>query len=594
MMIPESRLCNNILHCILIQACMMLLLVLPQPARALPAMARTDRITADFRKSLLNTSTDDLILKAMNYFDQYPSKPDSAFVCYMVVTSRGLEKSSYRKDLYNIARTYHNLSVLSAEYYLDYSLAYNYLLKAKEIAEKNGFTDILPYIYFNLNNQISNSVRLHTTQNSEATKLASEYQEKSIEQAVRQKDWKILFFSLLNYYEKNIDDSTGMKDFLKLCTLPPDSSIYSRTFGYLKDAVLNFQSNDYDSAAVLFRKGMDSYSPDTYGAFEVRAQMLYSLSLANRRAGRTALADSQLDTLINDVERHNSAPLSLWLYETLSDDLMQRGDTAAAEAYLLKYYRTKEKLADIGNVDGYDDLIFKAEVENFREELTEASVRHRNGIILIAAISIVALAIIAILVVIVINQKKRRDYIMKLYEKNKRLVEADTLGHSIISKNEETDDEDTAASDHAGQDSGAETDSLEISGSQTEEPVLLDAERTEQLRAKIVNVLEDPEAIYNPDFQLNVLCQNIGSNSRYVSYVINTVWGTSFRQLITGLRIKEACRLLSDPQTASKYTVEGICVRVGFKSRTAFSLAFKKQTGLSPTEYRRACLSSGK
>ena len=73
-----------------------------------------------------------------------------------------------------------------------------------------------------------------------------------------------------------------------------------------------------------------------------------------------------------------------------------------------------------------------------------------------------------------------------------------------------------------------------------------------------------------------------------MSRAINSHYGKSFKAVLAELRIKEACRRLDDPEVNSMYTIESICSEVGFRSRAAFSVAFKNVTGLTPTEYRKA------
>ena len=45
--------------------------------------------------------------------------------------------------------------------------------------------------------------------------------------------------------------------------------------------------------------------------------------------------------------------------------------------------------------------------------------------------------------------------------------------------------------------------------------------------------------------------------------------------------------LLKDP-SKTKFTVLEILYEVGFNSKSSFNTAFKKQTGLTPTQYRKS------
>ncbi|MBQ9453689.1 MAG: AraC family transcriptional regulator, partial [Desulfovibrio sp.] len=75
------------------------------------------------------------------------------------------------------------------------------------------------------------------------------------------------------------------------------------------------------------------------------------------------------------------------------------------------------------------------------------------------------------------------------------------------------------------------------------------------------------------------------------SQVINEHYGTSFSNVLSGMRIREACRRMSEESSRYRHvTIEAIALSVGFKSRTAFINAFKREVGLTPSEYLKMAL----
>lgn len=86
------------------------------------------------------------------------------------------------------------------------------------------------------------------------------------------------------------------------------------------------------------------------------------------------------------------------------------------------------------------------------------------------------------------------------------------------------------------------------------------------------------------DFSMQEMCRAIGSNTKYVSWVLNNLIGKTFSEYVNEFRVMEACRRLSDSAN-SCLTLEFIGKSVGFKSRSTFGPAFKKVTGLSPRDY---------
>jgi AraC-like DNA-binding protein len=50
-------------------------------------------------------------------------------------------------------------------------------------------------------------------------------------------------------------------------------------------------------------------------------------------------------------------------------------------------------------------------------------------------------------------------------------------------------------------------------------------------------------------------------------------------------RIQEACRRMNDHERYGHLTIEAIGHSVGYKSNSSFIAAFKRYTGLKPSEY---------
>lgn len=95
--------------------------------------------------------------------------------------------------------------------------------------------------------------------------------------------------------------------------------------------------------------------------------------------------------------------------------------------------------------------------------------------------------------------------------------------------------------------------------------------------------------ISNPDFSLNALADAVGSNTRYVSWVINDTYGKNFKTMLNEYRIKEACRRLLDTEHYGNMTIQAIYEEVGYTNNVSFIRAFKKVNGMTPSEYQRQC-----
>jgi len=86
---------------------------------------------------------------------------------------------------------------------------------------------------------------------------------------------------------------------------------------------------------------------------------------------------------------------------------------------------------------------------------------------------------------------------------------------------------------------------------------------------------------------LESLAQSMATNVKTLSKTINNAAGVNFNNYVNEYRIKEAVRILSSSQKSNIY-IENLFTQVGFASRTPFYAAFKKITGLSPSEFKSA------
>lgn len=103
-----------------------------------------------------------------------------------------------------------------------------------------------------------------------------------------------------------------------------------------------------------------------------------------------------------------------------------------------------------------------------------------------------------------------------------------------------------------------------------------------------VNKIMDEQHFYRrDDASLTKLADELGATTHHLSQVLNESLKISFQDLIARFRVREACKLLRDEQQ-DQVKIENIATMVGYNSKSSFNTAFKKRTGLTPSEYREA------
>lgn len=104
---------------------------------------------------------------------------------------------------------------------------------------------------------------------------------------------------------------------------------------------------------------------------------------------------------------------------------------------------------------------------------------------------------------------------------------------------------------------------------------------------KLESVLDEGKFYQRDDASLTKLAEELGATIHHLSQVLNESLKISFQDLMARYRIREACRMLRD-EKYEQVKIENIATMVGYNSKSAFNTAFKKRTGLTPSDYREA------
>ncbi len=121
-------------------------------------------------------------------------------------------------------------------------------------------------------------------------------------------------------------------------------------------------------------------------------------------------------------------------------------------------------------------------------------------------------------------------------------------------------------------------------GIATKHGIHLSDDARETIWHRLNNLLENDKCYLRSDLSLNELATLLGTNSSYLSRVINDMTGSNFNSYVNKFRIEESCRMLSGDRR-HVLSIEGIARSVGFNSKSAFNAAFKKYKGMTPSEF---------
>lgn len=87
---------------------------------------------------------------------------------------------------------------------------------------------------------------------------------------------------------------------------------------------------------------------------------------------------------------------------------------------------------------------------------------------------------------------------------------------------------------------------------------------------------------YTKDISLDDVSREVDISPYYFSKIFKDETGENFIEYVTNIRIEKAKELLTD----SEYSMKEICCMIGYSDPNYFSRAFKKNVGVTPTEFK--------
>ncbi len=261
--------------------------------------------------------------------------------------------------------------------------------------------------------------------------------------------------------------------------------------------------------------------------------------------------------LSKDIDNKNQ---SISLYKQLSDVSIKLKDYAAAVSYLDSSYVKYTKFISDTNDDKLAQLriesdyyIHKAKITELvsKNKLEKEKSKYLRGV----AINTTIALLITIFFVVLFRRRlmQLRESHLNLVKKN---LELDKLNHKL--------------------------NECEVRPLKKIKYEHIKGE--DLIIRKLKILLLKNEVFKNSDLSLISLAEILKTNTSYLSAIINNHFHCNLRSLLNKYRIDKARKMLIS-EKFKHYSMEGISIEVGFKSRSRFYQTFKIVTGLTPTLY---------
>ena len=104
-------------------------------------------------------------------------------------------------------------------------------------------------------------------------------------------------------------------------------------------------------------------------------------------------------------------------------------------------------------------------------------------------------------------------------------------------------------------------------------------------KEKILEIILIQKKYKDKDYSAKKLAEELGTNTRYISAVVNVRFHMNYTSFVNKYRIEEAMTLLVD-RRFKDLNMEDISDMVGFSNRQSFYASFFKLNGCTPRDYK--------
>ncbi|WP_298547423.1 helix-turn-helix domain-containing protein [uncultured Aquimarina sp.] len=102
---------------------------------------------------------------------------------------------------------------------------------------------------------------------------------------------------------------------------------------------------------------------------------------------------------------------------------------------------------------------------------------------------------------------------------------------------------------------------------------------------KLENLLQREYIYRDPNLNQEMIAETLNISSGYLSQIVNDITKKNFTAYINSYRVKEVKDMILNEEF-DKYSLLAIGLEAGFKSKTTFYTSFKRETGLTPNQFK--------
>ena len=373
--------------------------------------------------------------------------------------------------------------------------------------------------------------------------------------------------------------------------IPYENTELKRYYFFNNQAYIAMAENNSRMAEYYFKKVM-AFAQERHMNTMYYVGPLVELGKIHLQSKNSREAIECLEIARDSVLRMENKDRLVSIYQAMAEAYRRSGNADSAEAYRRRYLAMSDSIFNISQFNLANGKLF--EYENKENKARIDSLTSQNYIQLFVILVFVVFALAVTLLYVALRRKARnlQEAQKMLVSKNEELMASDSHSRQLLKRYVEAMDKQKIQTGTEKPDKGmmqdADTGTGSIDGHEDQRTGLgLSEELRNRLLNSITTILEDISVISNSDFNLSMLAEKAGSNTKYVSSIINDVYGKNFKTVLNEYRIREACRRLTDKDHYGNMTIQGIYEDLGYNSAASFIQAFKKVNGMTPSVYQK-------
>ena len=115
---------------------------------------------------------------------------------------------------------------------------------------------------------------------------------------------------------------------------------------------------------------------------------------------------------------------------------------------------------------------------------------------------------------------------------------------------------------------------------------LVNPKLMDEMKERILNIIVMQKKYKDKDYSAKRLAEDLGTNTRYISAVVNVRFHMNYTSFINKFRIEEAMTIRVDRRYQS-LRMQEVSDMVGFANRQSFYASFYKIMKMTPRDYRQ-------